>query len=111
MGLVVASPKDEVSGKILIEWHPSKERTRHQRSSSDGHSDLKLKEPGISGYYYPEALAAVEADVADVNPRSAFSVGDRVQIDPSLKKKDIRRMQVDHGGYANWLKDVSFYLL
>lgn len=106
---MVSAPKEEISGKILVEWHPSKERTRHQRSNSDGRSVLKLKEPGISGYYHPEALAAVEVDIADVNPRPAFSVGDRVQIDPTLKKDDISRKQVGHGGVTDWLKDVGFY--
>ena len=107
IGLVVAAPKEEIYGRILVEWHPSKERTRHQRSDSDGHSVLKLKEPGIGGFYYPEAFADIEIPVPEVNPRPlALFFGDRVQIDPSMKTDDFRSKQIDHGGYIDGMKEV-----
>lgn len=36
-GVVIAAPKEEISGKdFVVEWLPSKERTRFQRGSTGG---------------------------------------------------------------------------
>lgn len=105
-GLVVAAPKDEISGRILVEWLPTKERTRHERSSFVEDMILCLKEPGFLGFYHPGAFSILDFPKNIENARPAFYFGDRVQIDPALKLTELRKRQTDHGGYINGMKEV-----
>lgn len=105
IGLVVAAPKDEISGRILIEWSLTKERTRHQRSGVDENIIFSLKEPGFGGFYHPGAFTILDVSVPDETvARPAFTFGDRVQIEPALKTDEIWQKQADHG-----MKDVGLY--
>lgn len=103
----MAAPKEEVSGKVLVEWEPSKERSRHKRSDYSGKdSTLRLKEAGISGLYHSGAFPIYEVVIPNESPLPEFNLGDRVQIDPKIRRDDFLKMQAEHGGCFASMKEV-----
>ncbi len=104
--MVIAAPKEEILGRILVEWLPTKERTRHERSSIDENMILCLKEPGLNGFYHAGAFSILEFPKINGNTCPTFTFDDRVKIDPALKLTEFRKRQVDHGGYINGMKEV-----
>ncbi len=110
---MIATPKEEFSGNILIEWLPDMERSRHQRIEALEADDvgnsviLRLSQSGTGGFYRPQAFPRLHIPVAEKDSFPAFHFGDRVQIDPSIKPEDFRKKQTHHGGYIDGMKEVN----
>jgi len=61
MGLVL--PNFRAIGEILVKWSPEIQRTHRL-----GHRDLQIREPGIGGFFHPDAFAVMEVSVAESKP-------------------------------------------
>lgn len=103
---MISAPREEANGRIVIEWLPSKERTRYQFSNRDEKAVLRVKEPGIGGFYeagaFPLADASVDLIVnGDDEPSPpAFTIGDQVKIDTSMNIEYLESQQKEVGGFG-----------
>lgn len=114
---MISAPREEASGRILIEWLLTKERTLNKRYNSDEDFVLRVIYPGIGGYYTPCAFPVADsppvinhanhAELPEKQP--GFSIGDRVNIDATIKKEEWESKQKEVGGYAHSMKKVIFY--
>jgi len=102
---VISAPREEINGRIVVEWHPNMERIRYQRTDGDGKVVLRLKEPGIGGFYEPDAFPIADSppvpllnkdESSELSP--VFSVGDRVQVDPAITIEEFGSKQKEVGG-------------
>jgi len=83
-GLVIPDPEAELSGKIAVKWINRKKQSRilYERCL-EGKLNFEMKEIGIGGFFNPEALPLLHTPFENsLASRPAFSVGDRVCIDP-----------------------------
>jgi len=108
---VIAAPKEEMSGKyFVVEWLPTKERTRFQRGSTGG-KILRLQDAGMAGYYNPFALPVpvyIPISVAKSAPcQPTFFIGDQVQINPTITSEELKEKQKNFGGYIDPMDKVS----
>lgn len=95
-------PAEETSGRILVEWLPSKYRTQLHLNHVDGKLILRLKKPSIGGYYYSYAFPLVDQIADTVLSPPTFSVGNRVHIDPEITIEECKTKQSDIGlSYSN----------
>jgi len=115
---VISAPREEASGRILIEWLLTKERTLNKRYNGDEDFVLRVIYPGLGGYYTPCAFPVADsppvindgnhAELPEKQP--AFSIGDRVNIDATIKKEEWESKQKEVGGYAHSMKKVAFLM-
>ncbi len=108
---MIAAPKEEMSGKyFVVEWLPTKERTRFQRGSTGG-KILRLQDAGMAGYYNPFALPVpvyIPISVAKSAPcQPTFFIGDQVQINPTITSEELKEKQTNFGGYVGPMDKVS----
>ena len=61
MGLVL--PNFRAIGEILVKWSPEIQRTHRL-----GHRDLQIRDPGIGGFFHPDAFAVMEVSVPESKP-------------------------------------------
>ena len=93
-------PEAELSGKIAVKWINRKKQSRilYERCL-EGKLNFEMKEIGIGGFFNPEALPLLHTPFENsLALRPAFSVGDRVCIDPQI--------QIGHEGLSKELEEV-----
>ncbi len=101
---MISAPKEEVLGRIVVEWLPSNERTLYQRTNIGGKMVFRVKVPGIGGLYYADAFPAVHVPIPHSEKQPApfqpvFFVGDRVQIDPLIRTAELKSKQKNYVGF------------
>jgi len=116
-GKVISAPKEEISGRVVVEWNSTKERTHHPQITIVGNEVLQVKSPGIGGYFYAGAFPSVKVEISTginvpslPSPSTSFAIGDRVCIDDTMDVEELKIRQKDHGNYVDEMKNVKFLL-
>ena len=97
-----------VIGQVKVQWESNSKIFEYDRGFN-GKVDLKCVEPALGGYYQPEWLPILMADIHSSKQEAkysdgtcSFAVGDKVKIDESATNADqLRSKQAQYKG-AGW---------
>ena len=107
-GVVIPAPKEEILGRIIVEWDESKERTHYQQSNGL----LRIENPGIGGCYHSAAFPSLEIRIPSCSNHvylpllMTLSIGDRVCINPSINLEELKLKQMNHGNFVDGMYQV-----
>ena len=98
--MVIPAPKEEILGRIVVEWDGSLERTHYQQSNGL----IRIKDPGIGGCYHPAAFPLVGIHLHNVlhGFLVPLSIGDRVCINPTkMGELKLKLEKTNRGNYVD----------
>ena len=109
---MIPAPKEEILGRIIVEWEGSKERTHYQQSNGL----LRIENPGIGGCYHSAAFPSLEIKIPIRSNHvylpllMTLSIGDRVCINPSINLEELKLKQMNHGNFVDGMYKVQIFV-